>query len=61
MDGHNSFAGKDRLARGLDNKFYPVEIYPFTLIYFTGDDIFNRALRNYCRKHGLSLTDDGLY
>mmetsp|Transcript_6251 Transcript_6251/g.11591 ORF Transcript_6251/g.11591 Transcript_6251/m.11591 type:complete len:598 (+) Transcript_6251:130-1923(+) len=47
-------------SRRLDIKVYPRDSFPFALIYFTGNDHFNRSLRHYCRKNGFSLSDDGL-
>lgn len=40
---------------------YPVCEYAFALLYFTGSDHFNRSMRWYAKKLGLSLSDHGLY
>ena len=46
--------------RRIDIKVYPKAMYPFALLYFTGSDYFNRSMRLYCHKKGLSLSDKGL-
>ena len=47
-------------ARRLDIKVYPADQFPFAVLYFTGSDYFNRSMRLYCHKRGLSLSDHGL-
>lgn len=39
---------------------YPREQFGFALLYFTGSDHFNRSMRLFARKKGLSLSDHGL-
>jgi len=51
---------KDRKFRRIDIKAYPGCQGPFALIYFTGDTHFNRSLRHFAKKAGLSLSDAGL-
>lgn len=53
--------GPGKLARRLDIKFYPKEVFPFALLHFTGNDHFNRSIRHYCRMHNMSLSDAGLF
>lgn len=48
------------LARRLDIKLYPAVHYPFAVLYFTGSDYFNRSMRLYAQKHGMSLSDKEL-
>eukprot|EP00759_Apiculatamorpha_spiralis_P009696 PhF_6_TR16927/c0_g1_i1/m.25450/K03512/POLL; DNA polymerase lambda len=50
----------DHLPRRLDVKVYPKQQYPFAILYFTGSDYFNRSMRLYCQKKGLSLSDKDL-
>ena len=47
-------------ARRLDLKVYPAAQYPFAVLYFTGSDYFNRSMRLYAQKKGLSLSDKAL-
>lgn len=46
--------------RRIDLKVYPKEQYCFALLYFTGSDYFNRSMRLYAHKRGLSLSDKAL-
>jgi len=49
-----------RLHRRLDIRVYQPEQFAFALLYFTGSDLFNRSMRLWTRKHGLTLSDQGL-
>uniref|UniRef100_A0A0G4HEU9 DNA-directed DNA polymerase X domain-containing protein n=1 Tax=Chromera velia CCMP2878 TaxID=1169474 RepID=A0A0G4HEU9_9ALVE len=44
----------------IDIKIYPDSLRGFALLHFTGDGNFNRLMRLYVRKGGLSLSDHGL-
>ena len=46
--------------RRIDIKIYPKESYGFALLYFTGSDHFNRSMRLYAKKQGMSMSDHGL-
>jgi len=46
--------------RRLDLKVYPREEFAYALLYFTGNDHFNRSMRFYAKKLGYSLSDHGL-
>ncbi|KAJ9448047.1 hypothetical protein DIPPA_01172 [Diplonema papillatum] len=48
------------IHRRIDIKIYPKETYAFALLYFTGSDYFNRSMRLYCQKKGMSLSDKSL-
>lgn len=48
------------LHRRIDLKVYPREQYPFAVVYFTGSAYFNRSIRLYCQKKGLTLSDTSL-
>lgn len=50
----------DRRYRRIDIKAYPACQSPFALIYFSGDTHFNRSLRYFAKKAGLTLSDAGL-
>lgn len=52
--------GLENQARHLDIFIYPVEEYPFALLYATGSGEFNVKMRNYARTRGYSLSDRGL-
>jgi DNA polymerase lambda len=43
----------------IDIKYYPIEQYPYALLYFTGSDMFNRSMRLYASKLGIQLNDHG--
>ena len=45
--------------RRVDIKIYNKKCYPFALLYFTGSAYFNRSMRLYASKLGLSLSDHG--
>ncbi|GHJ86075.1 hypothetical protein NliqN6_2477 [Naganishia liquefaciens] len=47
--------------RRIDILMVPWENYGAALIYFTGNDIFNRSLRLFARRNGYSLNQRGLY
>merc|ERR1712070_27359 len=49
-----------QLHRRVDMKVYPIEEYGFALLYFTGSDHFNRSMRWYAHRRGLTLSDHGL-
>jgi hypothetical protein len=46
--------------RRIDMKCYPMEEMPFALLYFTGNAYFNRSMRWYAKRKGLTLSDHGL-
>jgi DNA polymerase lambda len=46
--------------RRIDIKIYPRRNVGFALLYFTGSAHFNRSMRLYARKVGLSLSDHGI-
>lgn len=46
--------------RRIDIKYYPLEQFPYALLYLTGSDYFNKSMRLYAKKKGYSLTDCGL-
>lgn len=50
----------DKLHRRIDLMYIKPEEYPFALLYFTGSQEFNEALRGYCRKLGYTLNEHGL-
>lgn len=50
---------KDGTARRLDLLITPEEVYGFTLLYFTGSDKFNVALRKVALEKGYSLNEHG--
>jgi DNA polymerase/3'-5' exonuclease PolX len=52
--------GMNKVARHLDIFIYPVEEYPFALLYATGSGEFNINMRNFSRKKGYSLSDKAL-
>ena len=54
---HPEYSGKHRR---LDMKMYPNSLYSFALLYFTGNDHFNRSMRHWCKNNGWSLSDKGL-
>jgi len=45
----------------IDIKYYPIEEYPYALLYFTGSDMFNRSMRLYASKLGIQLNDHGAF
>ncbi|ODN73397.1 hypothetical protein L202_07925 [Cryptococcus amylolentus CBS 6039] len=47
--------------RRIDILCIPFESWGASLIYFTGNELFNRSLRLYARKLGFSLNQRGLY
>ena len=56
-EGHPQHSG---INRRLDIKVYPVSMFPFALLYFTGSDHFNRSMRFYAKRCGWTLSDHGL-
>ena len=52
--------GPRRLHRRLDLKVYHKSTFAFALLYFTGSDHFNRSMRWYAKRKGLTLSDKGL-
>ncbi|KAG8806041.1 hypothetical protein FRC18_006326 [Serendipita sp. 400] len=50
----------DRVRR-IDILTIPFEQWGAALVYFTGDDIFNRSMRLLANKKGMSLNQRGLY
>lgn len=45
----------------IDIKYYPLEQYPFAILYFTGSSDFNKHMRNHALKKGYTLTDHGIW
>ena len=43
----------------IDIKNYPMDCFAFAILYFTGSHGFNRSMRLYARKKGLSMSDKG--
>ncbi|KAF8498194.1 hypothetical protein F5888DRAFT_229651 [Russula emetica] len=54
-------AGQTRIRRRIDILAIPWETRGAALIYFTGDDIFNRSIRLKANKMGYSLNQRGLF
>ena len=52
---------KYRTARRVDFLFATEVEYPFSILYFTGSQTFNTAMRGYALKMGMSLNEHGLY
>jgi DNA polymerase lambda len=64
--GTESYMGIGQLRpdlphRRIDLKLYPRDQFGFAVLYFTGSDNFNRAMRLYASKLGYQLSDHGLY
>jgi DNA polymerase/3'-5' exonuclease PolX len=55
--GHPQYSG---INRRLDLKAYPRCQGAFATLYFTGSAFFNRSMRGFCKKAGLTLSDAGL-
>ncbi|ADV23887.1 conserved hypothetical protein [Cryptococcus gattii WM276] len=53
--------GQSAIYRRIDILCVPYESWGASLIYFTGNELFNRSLRLYARKLGYSLNQRGLY
>lgn len=49
------------LRHRIDLKVYPIEMYPFGLIAWTGNDVLNRRLRLLAEARGYRLDDTGLF
>jgi DNA polymerase beta len=47
----------DLPARRLDMMLVPPEEFPFAILYFTGSDKFNMAMRGYCHTIGYTLNE----
>jgi DNA polymerase/3'-5' exonuclease PolX len=47
----------DLPARRLDMMIVSPEEYPFAILYFTGSDKFNMAMRGYCHTLGYTLNE----
>jgi len=45
----------------IDIKNYPLDMYAFAILYFTGSDMFNQSMRSFAKKKGLLLNDKGLF
>jgi DNA polymerase IV len=58
--GASALPGKD-LWRRIDLLFVPGAELGAAMIYFTGNDIFNRSMRLLARKKGMCLNQKGLY
>jgi len=46
--------------RRIDFQLIPLEEWPCALLYFTGSDHFNRSMRLWARKNGMSLSEKSL-
>ncbi|KAH7333669.1 Nucleotidyltransferase [Rhizoctonia solani] len=51
----------DTLMRRIDILTIPCEQWGSALLYFTGDDLFNRSMRLLARKNAMSLNQRGLF
>ncbi|KAF8602211.1 Nucleotidyltransferase, partial [Ceratobasidium sp. AG-I] len=51
----------DTLMRRIDILTIPCDQWGAALLYFTGDDLFNRSMRLLARKKGMSLNQRGLF
>jgi len=47
--------------RRIDIKMYPRDLYAFALLHFTGSGHFNRSMRNYAKRKGYSMSDEGIF
>ena len=56
-----SSASPVRVHRRIDIKVYLPEELPFALLYFTGSGYFNRSMRWWAKRKGLSLNDKGFF
>lgn len=54
------FVKIDKLHRRIDIMNISNKEYPFALLYFTGSQEFNEALRGYCKKLGYTLNEHNL-
>lgn len=52
---------KSKIWRRIDLLFVPGDEFGAALLYFTGNDIFNRSMRLLARKKGLCLNQRGLF
>lgn len=52
--------GEDGVSRRLDILLTPRDEYAFAILYFTGSDRFNVAMRQYALTRGYSLNEHGL-
>eukprot|EP01083_Nonionella_stella_P087209 242522_1 len=57
----SSQKGGPRLARRIDIRFVPHESYPHALLYFTGSDNFNRAMRQHAIEQGFTMNEQGIF
>ncbi|KAF9625705.1 hypothetical protein IFM89_026285 [Coptis chinensis] len=55
-----TYPGRE-LRRRIDLKVYPMSIFAFGLIHWTGNDVLNRRLRILAGSKGYRLDDTGLY
>lgn len=55
-----TYPGRE-LRHRIDLKVYPLEIYAFGLIAWTGNDVLNRRLRLLAESKGFRLDDTGLF
>jgi DNA polymerase IV len=58
---HGASALPGNVWRRIDLLFVPGAEFGAALLYFTGNDIFNRSMRLLARKKGMSLNQRGLY
>lgn len=64
-DEQDKYFGVCRLTpqhphRRLDFQLIPAHEWPFALLYFTGSDHFNRSMRLWAKKNGMSLSEHAL-
>ncbi|KNE71616.1 hypothetical protein AMAG_20460 [Allomyces macrogynus ATCC 38327] len=48
-------------ARRIDLLWVPIDELGASLLYFTGSDVFNRSMRLYAHRKGMSLNQHGLF
>lgn len=51
---------KDSVTRRLDIRLTPYDQYPCSVLYFTGSDMFNKAMRAHALEKGFTLNEYSL-